>query len=155
MSFFKRLFRRSKIDSDVREEIEFHIEMRAKRNRESGMDPAKAQREAQREFGNSTSVREEVYDLNTFGLLESLVQNCRFAMRSLWNSKSFTITTVLTLALGIGGTTAIFTLIDAVMFRPSPSPTPRVCIGLETATTRSLWAATAAGDFSHFRFMSD
>src|SRR5215475_6900799 len=62
--------------------------------------------------------------MSTFGLLESLVQDCRYAVRSLLKSKSFTITTVLTLALGIGGTTAIFTLIDAVMLRPLPVSDP-------------------------------
>src|SRR5262245_65745525 len=60
VSFFKRLFRRSEIDSDVREEIEFHIDMRAERNHESGMDTAEAQRAARRQFGNATSVREDV-----------------------------------------------------------------------------------------------
>src|SRR5262245_51480412 len=124
MNFCKRLFRRSEIDSDVQEEIEFHIDMRAELNRESGMNPAEARRAARRQFGNSAAVREQVYDMNAFSLLESLVQDCRYAVRSLLKSKSFTITTVLTLALGIGGTTAIFTLIDAVMFRPLPVSDP-------------------------------
>src|SRR5688572_28143308 len=111
-NILRRIFRRSELDSDVREEIESHIAMRAELNRESGMPQQDADVEARRRFGNATSIREEIYHFNGFGVLESILRDFRYAVRTLAKSPSFTAVALLSLSIGIGANTAVFSVID-------------------------------------------
>jgi len=123
-NILRRIFRRSELDSDVREEIESHIAMRAELNRETGMPQQDADVAAKRRFGNATSVREEIYHFNGFGVLESILKDLRYAVRTLVKSPSFTAVALLSLSIGIGANTAVFSVIDPLFVEKLPLPHP-------------------------------
>lgn len=108
------------LDQDIQE----HIERETQDNIERGMSPDDARCAALRKFGNVTRVREETREVWSFIWLEELVQDIRYGLRMLRNSPGFAAVVILTLALGVGANTAIFSLIDAVMLRSLPVEKP-------------------------------
>src|SRR5690349_8178041 len=115
--------RRKRFDeSDVRDEIAFHVEMRAQLNRQAGLPPAEALVSARRQFGNTTLIGEEVRRMHINTFFESLGQDLRYAARGFARSPLFTLTAVLTAAIGIGATTSVFSVVDRVLFRSLPYP---------------------------------
>src|SRR6185436_17993302 len=107
-SRLRRFIHRAELDRDLDDELKFHLEMKAARNREQGMTSQEATIFARRQFGNPVRWKESIRYMWSLGLLESILQDLRFATRSLLKSKGFTIAAVLVLMLGIGSTTAIF-----------------------------------------------
>jgi predicted permease len=123
LAYVRGIVRRNQIDAEVDDELRFHIEMATQANIERGMTPAEARRVALRNLGGATQIKERVRDLRTT-FIDALGTNVRFALRTFRRNPGFTAVAVLTLALGIGANTAIFTLIDAVLFRPLPFGDP-------------------------------
>ncbi len=121
----KSLFRRKQLDRDLDDELQFHLAMREKKLKETGVPPDDAHYAARRTMGNSTRTKESSRDLWTFTSLESWWQDLRFAARMLRKNPGFTAVAVLTLALGIGANTAIFSLINTVMYRMLPVQNPQ------------------------------
>jgi putative ABC transport system permease protein len=132
------LLGRDGVIGDIDRELRFHVEMETEENVRRGMGPDEARREALRSFGNVCSVRDAAYEVKGGGMLESILRDARYGARSLVKNKGFTAVAVLTLALGIGANTAIFSVIDAVLLRPLPYP--------EAGRLVKVYAADPAGD---------
>ena len=117
----KVLVHRRTLDRDLDEELAFHLAMRA---RKYGGDP-EAHRAARRQFGNATRIRDTCRELWTFAPLETLGQDLRYAARTLARTPAFSIVAVLSLALGIGANTALFSLMDVMLLRALPVKNPQ------------------------------
>ena len=129
---------REEVIRDIDEELRFHVEMETEENVRRGMAPNEARRAALRSFGNVCAVRDAAYEVKGGGMLESILRDARYGARALLKNKGFTAVAVLTLALGIGANTAIFSVIDAVLLRPLPYP--------ESERLVKLYARDPAGD---------
>jgi predicted permease len=133
MGWFSRLFRRAKADAELDEEIRFYLDQEARLRIDRGEAPEQARASARRDFGNVLLVKETTRDVWGWSLLEDLGRDLRYAVRLLARSPMFAAMAVLSLALGIGANTAIFSLADAVIFRSLPVPEPQQLVQVRAA----------------------
>lgn len=122
MAWFQRFITRREIFRDLSEEIQQHLEEKTEALMAEGMTHEQAQRAAKRTFGNVTRMEERGREAWLSPLAESLRADTKFAMRGMCRNYGFALTAILTLALGIGAATAIFSLVNTVLLRPLPFP---------------------------------
>jgi len=124
MRWYQRFFRRGLAEKHLDSELRFHLEHQIADYVAAGMNPEAARRQAWLEFGGLDQVKQKCRDVGAAHVLESLIQDVRYGMRQLRRSPGFTTVTVLTLALGIGASTAIFSVVQTVLFRGTPYRDP-------------------------------
>jgi putative ABC transport system permease protein len=114
----RTLFRHGAVEADLDEELRFHVEEHARLLESRGFEPAAARREALRQFGGVERRKDEARERRGMSWLDHLVRDIRLATRALRHAPAFTAVAIVTLGLGIGANTAIFTVVNAVLFRP-------------------------------------
>ena len=138
-SFLRNLFFTRRVDADLDQEVHSHLELLIEEKIRAGMPAAEARRAARIELGGVEQVKEQVRDSRTGAFLDSLLQDFRFAIRSLRRTSGLTVFVVITLALGIGMTSATFSMVDALIFRPYPVPHPSNVVTLVGTTHDSSY----------------
>jgi predicted permease len=128
----RRFFRRGRLDAERAREMQAHIDHHVDDLMAAGYPRDRALEEARRRFGNPTAIREEIYEMNSVPVLEPIVRDLCYASRMLRKTPGFTTTALITLAVGIGVNTAVFTVVNAVLLTPLPYPQPE---RLATVTT--------------------
>lgn len=142
--FLKRLGSSARTEQDeqrLRAEIEEHLAFQIEDNLQAGLSPDEARRQAVLKFGAIESIKEDYRDKRVLPFVETLAQDVRYTLRRLRKSPAFTVTVVLTLALGIGATTSIFTLIHAVILKSLPVSNPAELFRLGTEARCCYWPA--------------
>lgn len=149
-SFLRNFFLRRSVEEDLEREVRSHVELLADENMRAGMNPQEAERAARIELGGIEQVKEQVREQRIGNWLRSILSDCRFALRQLRKEPGFTAITLLTLAVGIGANTAMFSLIDVVLLRPLPFHDPDHVVAVESI---DLHDPTQGGDISYPAFL--
>ncbi len=129
-SWVDRFIRRSRVDEDLRNELRSHIRHRADDLERSGLDRVEAERRARIEFGSTVRFEEECREMLGGRAFETILQDARFALRMLRKSPGFAAVAILTVALAVGATTAIFSVVDATLLHPLPYPHPEELVSV-------------------------
>ncbi|HEX5107417.1 MAG TPA: ABC transporter permease [Vicinamibacterales bacterium] len=122
---------RWRLDDDLKEELEFHLQQRAQLNREAGLSDDEARAAARRQFGNRSLIHEDARAMYIPWFIESAWQDVRYAARSLSRNPGFAVAAIVTLALGIGANSAIFQVLDAIVLKPLPVREPHRLVRLQ------------------------
>ena len=129
-SFLRNLFLSRRVEVDLDAEVRAHLEMLTEENIRRGMPPEEAQRAARIELGGIDQVKEQVRERRMGNWLHSVIADCRYGARQLHKNPGFTTAAALTLALGLGANTYIFSLVDALLLRPIKFPDPGRVVAL-------------------------
>ncbi|HVH88091.1 MAG TPA: permease prefix domain 1-containing protein, partial [Terriglobales bacterium] len=147
MNWFQRLMRRDEMDHQLDKELRFHIDLRTAELVEHGASPGAARRQALVDFGGMESSKEKCRDARGTGWLTDFLHDLRYALRTMRKKPGYAAVMLLTLALGTGATTLMFSLVNGVLLKPLPYAEPQRLLQLQEKTERAtqygnLWAFT-------------
>jgi putative ABC transport system permease protein len=145
------LGRRRNLANELQKEMEAHLQFLIDENLERGMPPEEARAAARRHFGNAITVRERSYQSWQFPTFESLLQDLRYAARGIWRARVFSLIVILTLAVGIGANTAIFSAVYAVLLKPLPFPSGERLVWLGESSAKASRISVTWINFEHWR----
>jgi putative ABC transport system permease protein len=151
---WRSLWRRSTAETELDQEMRFHLEQQVEKYVRGGMTREQALRRARAEFGGVEQVKEECRDARGVQLMETLAQDVRYGVRTLRKAPGFTIVAVLTLALGIGANTAIFSVVYGVLLRALPYQEPSRLVVLNETTPRVGMVSVSYPNFLDWRTQS-
>jgi putative ABC transport system permease protein len=140
----------SRLDRRLDDEVRFHVEMLAEDYERRGMTPAAARAAALRNFGGVTQMKETYRDQRGLPFIDMLLQDARYGARALARTPGFTLAALLTLALGIGANSAIFSVVNAVLLEPLPYPEPDRILQMHRQSG-GLWAGQTGHRYLYFR----
>jgi predicted permease len=143
------------LESDLSDEIEAHLDLMTADNIESGMPSGEARAAARRAFGNLTRTQENARQAWQFPRLETVLEDILYALRGIRRSPNFSVVVILTLALGIGANTAIFSVVYSVLLRPLPYPNGERLVWLGESTPQAPGISVTWINFEHWRNESD
>jgi predicted permease len=138
------LFRRGRLDRDLDDEVRVHLEMATAEYERQGLSPAEARRAARRGFGGLDQMKEVHRDVLTFRWIEDLVKDLTFGVRTLRKRPGFAVVVVITLAIGIGANTTVFSVLDALLLQPLPVHEPARLVSLRPLRTLGALEMTSA-----------
>jgi putative ABC transport system permease protein len=142
---------RRDLGSELEQEIDAHVQFLIDKNLERGMAPRDARAAARREFGNMTTVRERSYQSWQFQRLETLLRDIRYALRGIAKAPGFSLIVILTLAVGIGANTAIFSAVYAVLLKPLPFPAAERLVWLGESNAKATGISVTWINFEHWQ----
>ena len=151
MNWFRQLFMRNRIYSDLSEEIEQHLTEKMEALMASGMSRPQAEQAAWREFGNVTRVNECGREIWMWPRLESIFADVNFAIRKLRKSPGFSVTAILTLALGIGANVVVFSVLNGLILRPLDVPQPENLFQVVHGNGKAGWTSQSYRDYLDYR----
>jgi len=153
-SFLRNLFSSRHVDVDLDEEVRSHLELLIDENIRAGMPPEEAQRAARIDLDGIEQVKEQVREERLGHWLASIVSDCRYGLRQLREHPGVTTIMVFTLALAIGATTAIFSVVYGVLLRPLPFTDPSRIMAIFEINSKGTWSPVADPNFDDFRDQS-
>ena len=139
--------RKRRLDLDLEDEIHAHMELAEADALAKGLSAEEARREARRKFGGIEQMKEVHRDRRSFRRIETLLRDFRYGLGSLWRAPGFTLVVIGVLALGIGGTVAMFSVVDAVLLKPLPFPSPERIVRVWEAPRPGVVDATTVPQF--------
>ena len=145
------LGRRRNLANELQQETDPHLQFLIDENLERGVPPEEARAAARGHFGNAATVRERSYQSWQFPSFESLLQDLRYSARGIWRARVFSLMVILTLAVGIGATTAIFSAVYAVLLKPLPFPSGDRLVWLGESSAKTSGISVTWINFEHWR----